>query len=44
MLAMMCDLQPMDAEPEIGLGLLKEKVSDEVFDFWFEAGPKWMWR
>ncbi|MFN7629124.1 MAG: penicillin acylase family protein, partial [Pirellula sp.] len=41
MLAMMCDLQPMDAEPEVGLGLLKEKVSDEVFHFLVRNGSKW---
>ena len=41
MLAMMCDLQPMDAEPELGLGLLKEKVSDEVFRFLVRSGSKW---
>lgn len=41
MLAMMCDLQPMDAEPEVGLGLLKERVSDEVFHFLVRSGSKW---
>ncbi len=41
MLSMLCDLQPMDAKPELALGLLHEKIPAEVFDFLVPRGSQW---
>ncbi len=41
MMTMLCDLQPMDGRGEIGLGVLKEKVAPEVFNFLVRSGSHW---
>jgi penicillin G amidase len=41
MLTMLCDLQPMDAEQDVALGLLRERVPPEVFDFLVRSGSSW---
>lgn len=41
LIAMMCDLQPMDGDPERGLGVLQERVPQEVFQFLVRRGSRW---
>ncbi len=41
MMTMVCDLQPMDAGPEIGLGILQESVPPAVFNFLVRSGSEW---
>lgn len=41
MLSMMCDLQPMDGSPELSLGVLHERVPEEVFRFLVPQGSAW---
>lgn len=41
MMTMMCDLQPMNGDPERSLGLLRERVPDEVFQFLIRDGSQW---
>ncbi|MCC7337553.1 MAG: penicillin acylase family protein [Pirellulaceae bacterium] len=41
MMTMLCDLQEMDAQSEIALGILRERVPVEVFDFLVRKGSNW---
>lgn len=41
MLTMLADLQQIDAENEIDIGLLKERVPSDVFDFLIRKGSSW---
>ncbi len=41
MMTMLCDLQDMDAHSEIALGILRERVPVEVFDFLVRRGSNW---
>jgi penicillin amidase len=41
MMSMLCDLQPMDAGPELGLGYLKERVPADVYDFLVRPASQW---
>ena len=41
MMSMLCDLQPMDATPELGLGYLKERVPADVYEFLVRPASQW---
>jgi penicillin amidase len=41
MMSMLCDLQPMDAAPELGLGYLKERVPSDVYEFLVRPASQW---
>jgi penicillin amidase len=41
MLTMLADLQPIDADRDIALGLLRDRVPQEVFDFLVRKGSTW---
>jgi penicillin amidase len=41
MMSMLCDLQPMDATPELGLGYLKERVPADVYEFLVRPTSQW---
>ena len=41
MMTMQCDLQPMDGSPELGFGVLSERVPPVVFDFLVRGGSRW---
>lgn len=41
MMSMLCDLQPMDAGPELGLGYLKERVPTDVYEFLVRPASQW---
>jgi penicillin G amidase len=41
MMSMLCDLQPMDAGPELGLGYLKERVPADVYEFLVRPTSQW---
>jgi len=41
LMSMLADLQPIDAEREIGFGRLREQVPLEVFDFLVRNGSAW---
>ena len=41
MMSMLCDLQPMDAGPELGLGYLKERVPADVYEFLVRPASQW---
>lgn len=41
MMTMLCDLQQMDAGPELGLGYLKERVPADVYEFLVRPASQW---